>query len=541
MIRLDKKQKFTDRRLFIIIFALTVTIFIFTTDGHRNTFDEDPISQQALRISTWSPHPDYIQGESRLYFEYERFKLNANSPVCINGILCSNASVMQSLTQLPFILINQNLNILTEETIFLSGEDFDDQHYVWWRNTLAPELIFMELLYGPVFSALSVGVLFLISRTFNFSQRTSITLAILYGFTTFTWAYSQSSLNIVPSTFFILLGFLYFRKFLSKNNYLHLILCSVILGVGFLIRQDVVIFALPIFLYLMLHLKKNRIKTAISYLTPLALCYGILRLITMVKFAPGTSKASAVVEGYAGGAAFQETAVVSELLLNVWRKTPVLSVLLDNPFHIGGFGLLFAPGVGLFVFCPILLLVFLSFPDFFKRNKPECILLIVFFGSFIYHYGTLETWHGLVAWGPRYLMPIIPFLILTIGATIEKRKNYGIKIPLIVLAVVGGIINILYIFQDVNWFIWSWPGHAGLFGIDKLVDGVRNALNLDPSVIWTFQYSQLTHAFLGLWNNDHDIFLLRVLSPVWYICGFVLSLSIILYSMVVRNLSVLKR
>ena len=81
MIRLDRKQKFTDRRLFFIIFALTFTIFIFTTDGHRNTFDEDTASQQALRIATWSPHPEYVQGESTLWFEYERFIKTSNQTI----------------------------------------------------------------------------------------------------------------------------------------------------------------------------------------------------------------------------------------------------------------------------------------------------------------------------------------------------------------------------------------------------------------------------------------------------------------------------
>ena len=37
MIRLDRKQKFTDRRLFFIIFALTFTIFIFASKSVRST------------------------------------------------------------------------------------------------------------------------------------------------------------------------------------------------------------------------------------------------------------------------------------------------------------------------------------------------------------------------------------------------------------------------------------------------------------------------------------------------------------------------
>ena len=540
MIRLDRKQKFTDRRLFFIIFALTFTIFIFTTDGHRNTFDEDTASQQALRIATWSPHPEYVQGESTLWFEYERFKNNTGAPVCINCILCSTASIPQSLTQMPFILINEQLNILTSTNTFWTEEDFNEPHYVWWRNSIPSSLIFMELFYGPVISALSVGIFFLVCRTFNFNQRVSITLAILFGFTTILWAYSQTSLNSVPSSLFVLTGFYFVRKFICKTNYLHLTLGSIFLGLAFLTRQDAIFFIVPIFFYLILYTKKSRIKKIIFYSIPLALSYGIHRYIPSIRFDNTLTNGEI---GNLSNIGFTPISsnVVAAQLHNQLAGFPILTSLLEYPLHIGGFGLLFSPGLGLLIFCPVLLLIFLSFPDFFKRNKPECILFIVFFGSFIFHYGTLDTWHGLVAWGPRYLLPLVPFLILTIGACIEKRQHFTFKSSLIILGAVGILINISYLVQDVTWFVWGWPGTSGLYGIDKVIDGVRNSLNLDPAVFWTFEYSQLTHAIFSLSTFQSDILLVKILSLPLYIITFTASFGIILYSLVIRNLLLMNK
>ena len=57
-------------KLCLILFSLFFAIFLFTSDGHRFTFDEDLASQQSKRIATFSPDPSYVQGESRAFFEY---------------------------------------------------------------------------------------------------------------------------------------------------------------------------------------------------------------------------------------------------------------------------------------------------------------------------------------------------------------------------------------------------------------------------------------------------------------------------------------
>ena len=92
------------------------SVFVFTSDGHRYTFDEALSQDQPLRIATLEPHPNYVQGESRIFFEYTwLFPPNANTrAICENAILCSQASVVHSLTQAPFLFLNNNFNIIYE-------------------------------------------------------------------------------------------------------------------------------------------------------------------------------------------------------------------------------------------------------------------------------------------------------------------------------------------------------------------------------------------------------------------------------------------
>jgi len=551
MIRLDKKQKFTDKRLFVTIFAVFFVIFLFTSDGHRSTFDEEPPSQMALRIATWTPHPEYVEGESKLHFEYPRFKNNTGSPLCINGILCGSGSVFHSLTETPLVLLNENLNIITESNLFFTLEDYNTEHYVWWRNSIDPSLTFMELFYGPIFVALSAGIFFLICRTFDYSQKISVTLTAMLVFSTIIWSYSQTSLNSIPLLFFILLGFLFIRKFTRDTNFLYLIIASVSLGLAFLSRADAALFIAPLFLYLILYTRKEKIKTRIktffAYSIPLTLAYVVYYILPSFRFDYSNLTSELV---YVDGILQRVVSTTSINLTNIaeakamilpLQNIPILNHLIDFPLYIGGFGMLFSPGVGLLIFCPILFLIFLAFPDFFKRNKPECILFIVFFGCFIYYYGTTNTWHGLVSWGERYLVVIIPFLMIPLGATLEKRKSIVFISILIILCVIGAVVNISNLVQDVNFFIWGWPGYTGLFGIDVPIDGVRHDLNIDPTTLWTFQYSQLTNSLVGLSTFESDILLIKIFSLPWYIFAFSTSLGVVLYLMIIRNLSVIKK
>jgi len=248
-----------DYKLFITLFIISFSIFVFTNDGHRYTIDEDIAQQQTLRLSTLEPHPNYIEGSSGINFEFEFYKWKSENS-CNNAIICSAAYIGHSLTELPFVLINQNLNIIEEDTVTFSYLDFNDPHYVYWRNNLNPDFTFMELFFGPFFSALSVGILFLVCRTFYFSPKISLSISFLYGFSTTIWAFSQTSFNHIPETFFLLLGFLFFRKFQKSSNSISLIFSGSSLGFAYLIRPDAILIIGPLLLFLIYHVLSHNKK-----------------------------------------------------------------------------------------------------------------------------------------------------------------------------------------------------------------------------------------------------------------------------------------
>ena len=64
------------------------------------------------------------------------------------------------------------------------------------------------------------------------------------------------------------------------------------------------------------------------------------------------------------------------------------SFLNEMPTHT--LGLLFSPGIGLFIFAPLLITIFMSFLDFYQKNKKFCLLFIVITISFMLLYSRLE-------------------------------------------------------------------------------------------------------------------------------------------------------
>ena len=500
-----------DRKIFLILILISLTIFVFTSDAHRFTIDETYPQDQAKVIITMEPHPLYVQGESKMLFQYpEMFppKFTRDSSICSNFILCFPTYIGHTITELPFVFLNYHLDIITSDTVSWSGDDFDQPHYVFWRNGLDPDFTFMELFYGPIFSALSVGVFYLLGRSYSYTPKTSVTLALLFGLSTILWAYSQTSLNNNSVAFFTLLGLYYFRRFRLTHSTKSILLSGIILGFAILVRQDAILFAVVVFVFLLIELRssQNKIIHLISYVVTTGIFYGIHTMIPLLRY---NSQSSDI-----GNSTLS---IISQI-----GRGPAI--------HESIFGLFFSPGVGLLIFVPLLWLTFMSFPEFYKKHKTDSLMLLSITTLFIIFYGTtFEFWQGYVAWGSRYLLPLVPLLLLPLGYSMEKRGKKFLTIVLI-LASLGFFINIVFVVQDVSWFVWSQPGSTnGLFG---LCWDVRCPLYIHPTITWTFQYSQLTASVYEMFTHlQPDIFLLKLLGLKNYLIIFTIFMIVLSYGL----------
>lgn len=475
-----------DYKFFILIFIISFSIFIFTAHGHRFTPDEYLAFDQAKRILTQTPDPNFVFDLTRPGLQ-EPGSIDWSRPPCKDPILCSAIPIGHIVSYMPFIFIEQNLHIIPN--FVFTNEDFNDPHYVWWRNSLTHEETFTYLFYGPIITALSTSVLFLICRTYEYSHKTSIMISFLYSFATIVWAYSNTGFNVVLGTLFILCAFLFFKKFKKNNKWIDLIFCGFSLGASILVRYDLAIFVTILFVFLISDIvkKKQKIKNLVNFIFPLIFCGLILMGINFIRFDSFLEFGYGSEEGFFAG-----------------HTTPI---------HVGIFGLLFSPSAGIFVFSPVLLTIFISSFDFYKKNKNDLLIFLVCVISFLFFFGSFHAWHGFVSWGARYMIPIIPFFMLPLGSSLEKRKCNLFRISLLALGIMGVFFNFIWLVQDVSWFVWGPSGgNSGLFSLG--IAGMHT-LNLNPIVLWTFEYSQLTQAIiLAFTDLQVDLFLFHVLGPI---------------------------
>jgi hypothetical protein len=93
-----------------------------------------------------------------------------------------------------------------------------------------------------------------------------------------------------------------------------------------------------------------------------------------------------------------------------------------RPNPIGWAGLLFAPGAGILWFAPWTIALLKRE----KRGVPERMLRLLAMGSLataVFWFGFSPHWKGDLAWGPRYLVPVVPLLALaSLNACAQSRR-----------------------------------------------------------------------------------------------------------------------
>ena len=112
-------------------------------------------------------------------------------------------------------------------------------------------------------------------------------------------------------------------------------------------------------------------------------------------------------------------------------------------------GLLASPGKGLIFYFPVVILLPLALKYMYRENRWLFFLIIYIVLVHWLYFGTLDDtesrfWSGAIAWGPRYLIPVLPFITLAFGTLLARFKQSRLLLKVSVLAVctTGFVVNI---------------------------------------------------------------------------------------------------
>jgi hypothetical protein len=183
-----------------------------------------------------------------------------------------------------------------------------------------------------------------------------------------------------------------------------------------------------------------------------------------------------------------------------WIESPMIAqrALLDGSLREGALGLVFSPGAGLLAYSPLLLLLPLWLPGFWRAHRAECTTVLAIAASLVYVCGRFIWWHGLwSAPGPRYLFALTPLLLLPLGPWLDLPRPQWQRVLTGALAALGLLIQLALVSA-------RWRGALESLGfLDLFATGRYPSLDFlfDP------QRSPIAMHLRGLAAGDVDVYL----------------------------------
>ncbi|MBW1998359.1 MAG: hypothetical protein JRJ29_10410 [Deltaproteobacteria bacterium] len=245
-----------------------------------------------------------------------------------------------------------------------------------------------------VISALGCTLVFLFGLRLGFSRRVSIVLSLIYGIGTMVWPYSKSLMSEATLNVAMLGGVYATVSYVSDRKKWWLTVSALCMGFALITKVVSTIVLFPLLVYLFLGVTQRRIGDIVVYfILPYLLFVGLQLWYNMIRYGD---------------------------LLTFGYDRHWGSLGFCTPLYVGLWGLFLSPGKSFFLYTPISLLGLVSSRAFFKNRKAEALLFLGTTAVFTIPHSLWVLWAGDWAWGPRFLLPITPYLVLPIGYYLEK-------------------------------------------------------------------------------------------------------------------------
>ncbi len=99
--------------------------------------------------------------------------------------------------------------------------------------------------------------------------------------------------------------------------------------------------------------------------------------------------------------------------------------LFTTPLTTGLHGLLYSSGKGILWYAPPLLFALIGFIPFLRRFPRDGIAVLSAAAINVLFYARLQYWHGDGSWGPRYLLIVLPWLLLPTLPVLDRLLTPG--------------------------------------------------------------------------------------------------------------------
>ena len=409
----------TDKKLIFLVFVFFFLINIISSGGHLDWWDgtEAFLVTESMVLKQTAKLDPSVPSVKELGF-------NVNYTVYASiALQTGNSSNPQTVTLEPVYTVRSLLLSAAAVPFYYAAIIFS-----------ASPVVIIGLVVNSLFISLTAVVIFCICAEVQHSRKIAFVLSLIYCVCSFVWPYN-TTFWVQPLQGLLLTLSAYFLLITSHRN--HSFLCNYVLrskwrgsflaglaglslGLSVFAHPSSMIF-IPAFLtYSFFSVMRHRRRNFIFLLVILSTVLFFAGITNYIRFGSFTE--------------FGYGYFSSLVAHDGWR---------------GLIGLLISPGAGLIFYFPLAILLPLGAKYMYKGNKALfylCLYIIV--ANWIY-FGTLSfgsepaSWSGGVAWGPRYLIPVLPFMMIILGNIfLYMKKRYFLKSIVIGLCLVGFYVNL---------------------------------------------------------------------------------------------------
>ena len=343
------------------------------------------------------------------------------------------------------------------------------------RLTLGHTSIALTLpafLTNPFLTALTALVLALYVRALGFRRPTALGLALLYGLATLALPYTRTLFGepLAALGTLIALYALYRDREADTRGW------SLVAGLGLSLSIWARLINAPALLFLWwYHVVSNPPQNSRSRwrrFLPRDMWRGLLFLGTVAVVGIGTY---ALYNVYRFGVPWKTGYQITQ------------GEFFTTPPWIGFYGITLSPFRGLLWFSPVLVLTVPGFRHLWRTHGREARMLLGIIAVYFLLFSTWWMWWGGFAWGPRFLLPIIPLLVVSLAPLWESPK-WRVWLGALTLLSLG--VQFLAVAAD---FTLTETVLENTFGHPE-----RSAAMYDPR--WAPVVLQARHLVQGFWD-----------------------------------------
>lgn len=320
---------------------------------------------------------------------------------CADGVhFCSRFGIGQSLAQIPLYYAGKAL---------LRFNPFPD------ADTF---LYFATSFTNPLLTAATCLLLLLFLLRLGNPLRRSIFLCMLFGLGTLAWPYSKALLSEALQTLCVTACAYLIYAFSHDGRLLRIAAAGFFFGLLIATKGFLAVLFPVVAVYVVAKARagggrREAVRALACFIPPVAAWGAVALAYNHARF----------------GGAFN----FGYYLLNDRDSLYRFSV----PLYVGLHGLLISSGKGLFFYVPATAAACASFRAFHARHRHEALLCAAMVITLAVAYAKWNQWHGDFAWGPRFLVPAMPFIVLPLGAGLGAFLK---KRPFTRYAAVGALL-----------------------------------------------------------------------------------------------------